>query len=69
MVKHERREKGSGRKSPGFVNNHAAGTAPTYSEVWNSMFSSTDICAGVPEELSPERVATTRKPLELVWTS
>ena len=43
--------------------------ARSYSDVWNSMFSSTESCAGVPEVLSPERVATARKPLELVWTS
>jgi hypothetical protein len=37
-----------------------------YCEVWKSMFSSTESCAGVPEASSPDRVATTRKPLALV---
>jgi EAL and modified HD-GYP domain-containing signal transduction protein len=40
-----------------------------YSELWNSMFSSTESCAGVPEVFSPERVAITRNPLELVSIS
>jgi len=40
-----------------------------YGEVWNSMFSSTESCAGVPEGLSPLRVAITRKPLEPELTS
>jgi hypothetical protein len=40
-----------------------------YWEVWNSMFSSTESWAGVPDVSSPERVATTRKPPPLVWTS
>src|SRR3984893_10059030 len=54
----------------GFVNNQGGrAVARSYSDVWNSMFSSTESCAGVPEVLSPERIATTRKPLELVWTS
>ena len=37
-----------------------------YCEVWKSMFSSTESWAGVPEASSPDRVATTRKPLALV---
>lgn len=43
--------------------------AEGYGEVWNSMFSSTESCAGVPEVLSPLRVAITRKPLEPELTS
>jgi hypothetical protein len=37
-----------------------------YCDVWKSMFSSTESCSGVPEASSPDRVATTRKPLALV---
>ena len=44
-------------------------SAEGYGEVWNSMFSSTESCAGVPEGLSPLRVAITRKPLEPELTS
>src|ERR1700728_1489824 len=40
-----------------------------YGEVWNSMFSSTESCAGVPELLSAVRLAITRKPLEPELTS
>src|ERR1700728_3527257 len=40
-----------------------------YSEVWTSIFWSIESCGGVPELSSPERIATTRKPLELVWIS
>jgi len=46
--------------------NHIGGWP--YSDVWNSMFSSTESCTGVPEVSSPERVATTRKPPEPICT-
>ena len=53
----------------GFVTNPGKNRGRPYSDVWNSIFSSTESRAGVPELSSLERVATTRKPLELVWTS